>query len=101
MLARAGHTEAAVDLARLAGLKPVGVMCEILDEEGKAAQTRTIEKLARRYHLKILNIEQLIDIGDTVKNWSSALPAPNCPPNTAPLPSMCMIALPRTVNISL
>ena len=61
VLARAGHTEAAVDLARLAGLKPVGVMCEVLDEEGRAAQTRTIENLARRHHLKILSIEQLIE----------------------------------------
>lgn len=61
VLARAGHTEAAVDLMRLAGLNPVGVMCEILDENGKAARARSIEKLARRHHLKILNIEQLID----------------------------------------
>ncbi len=61
VLVRAGHTEAAVDLTRLAGLNPVGVMCEILDEDGKAAQARSVEKLARRHHLKILSIEQLID----------------------------------------
>ncbi|MCL5670847.1 MAG: GTP cyclohydrolase II [Acidobacteria bacterium] len=61
VLARAGHTEAAVDLSRLAGLNPVAVMCEILDEKGKAAQSRNIEKLARRFHLKVLNIEELID----------------------------------------
>lgn len=61
VLARAGHTEATVDLARLAGLKPVGVMCEILDKDGKSAQTRSIEKLARQHHLKILNIEELIE----------------------------------------
>jgi 3,4-dihydroxy 2-butanone 4-phosphate synthase/GTP cyclohydrolase II len=61
VLARAGHTEATVDLARLARLKPVGVMCEILDKDGKSAQTPSIEKLARKYHLKILNIEELIE----------------------------------------
>jgi len=61
VLARAGHTEAAVDLARLAGLNPVGVMCEILDESGQAAQARTVQRLARRHHLKVINIEELIE----------------------------------------
>jgi 3,4-dihydroxy 2-butanone 4-phosphate synthase / GTP cyclohydrolase II len=61
VLVRAGHTEATVDLARLAGLSPVGVMCEILDENGKAAQAKTVEQLARRFHLKIITIAQLID----------------------------------------
>ena len=61
VLARAGHTEAAVDLARLAGLNPVGVMCEILDKNGKAAQRRNVEQLARRFHLKTITIAELID----------------------------------------
>jgi 3,4-dihydroxy 2-butanone 4-phosphate synthase/GTP cyclohydrolase II len=61
VLARAGHTEAAVDLARLAGLQPVAVMCEVLDENGKAAQARTIQRLVRRFHLKVITIEQLIE----------------------------------------
>jgi 3,4-dihydroxy 2-butanone 4-phosphate synthase/GTP cyclohydrolase II len=61
VLARAGHTEAAVDLARLGGLNPVGVMCEILDESGKAAQARTVQRLARRHHLKVISIEELIE----------------------------------------
>jgi 3,4-dihydroxy 2-butanone 4-phosphate synthase/GTP cyclohydrolase II len=60
-LARAGHTEAAMDLARLAGLNPVGVMCEILDKEGKAAQLRSIQRLARRFHLKVVTIQELIE----------------------------------------
>lgn len=61
VLARAGHTEATVDLVRLAGLNPVGVMCEILDPSGKAAQVDEINKLARRFHLKTVTIEDLID----------------------------------------
>jgi 3,4-dihydroxy 2-butanone 4-phosphate synthase / GTP cyclohydrolase II len=61
VLARAGHTEASSDLAHLAGLNPVGVMCEVLDEGGKAAQTREIENLARRFRLKTVTIEELIE----------------------------------------
>lgn len=61
VLARAGHTEATVDLVRLAGLNPVGVMCEVLDENGKAAQAKSIQQLARRFHLKRIAIAELID----------------------------------------
>lgn len=61
VLTRAGHTEAAVDLARLAGLNPVAVMCEALDENGRAARLQTIEPLARRHHLKVVAIDQLIE----------------------------------------
>ncbi len=61
VLARAGHTEAAVDLARLAGLQPVGITCEILDAKGKAADGRTVEELARQHKLKMITVEQLIE----------------------------------------
>lgn len=61
VLDRAGHTEAAVDLARLAGLAPVGVMCEILDAEGKAAKAAHLRDLVRRFKLKVITIEQLIE----------------------------------------
>lgn len=61
VLDRAGHTEAAVDLARLAGFSPVGVMCEVLDKDGKAARTRALGEMARRFKLKVVTIEQLID----------------------------------------
>lgn len=61
VLARAGHTEAGVDLARLAGLNPIGVMCEILDEKGRPAQAPAIRRLARRFSLRVITIEQLID----------------------------------------
>ncbi len=61
VLARAGHTEAVADLARLAGLNPVGVMCEILDRNGRAARAPTVRRLADRLHLKVITIEELIE----------------------------------------
>lgn len=61
VLARAGHTEAAVDLARLAGLHPIAAMCEVLDADGKAAQLNTIQRLAKTHKLKVITIEELIE----------------------------------------
>jgi 3,4-dihydroxy 2-butanone 4-phosphate synthase/GTP cyclohydrolase II len=60
VLRRAGHTEAAVDLARLAGLRPAGVLCEILDEAGNRATRDYLMQVARRYGLHIITIEDLI-----------------------------------------
>lgn len=60
VLRRAGHTEAAVDLARLAGLRPAGVLCEILDETGDRAKRESLYALAAEYKLEIITIEQLI-----------------------------------------
>jgi 3,4-dihydroxy 2-butanone 4-phosphate synthase/GTP cyclohydrolase II len=60
VLRRAGHTEAAVDLARLAGLAPAGVLCEILDEVGNRADREALFALAAKHRLEIISIEQLI-----------------------------------------
>lgn len=60
VLRRAGHTEAAVDLARLAGLFPAGVLCEIMDEDGTMARLPRLRKIARRFGLKIITIRDLI-----------------------------------------
>jgi 3,4-dihydroxy 2-butanone 4-phosphate synthase/GTP cyclohydrolase II len=60
VLRRAGHTEAAVDLARMAGLTPAGVLCEILDENGERASRDGLLALARKHRLEIISIEQLI-----------------------------------------
>lgn len=60
VLRRAGHTEAAVDLARMAGLKPAGVICEVLDETGDRAAHDSLHALAERYDLPIITIEDLI-----------------------------------------
>jgi 3,4-dihydroxy 2-butanone 4-phosphate synthase/GTP cyclohydrolase II len=59
VLRRAGHTEAAVDLARLAGLKPAGVLCEILDGVGVASREK-LHAIAAEFDLPILSIETLI-----------------------------------------
>ncbi len=60
VLRRAGHTEAAVDLARMAGLKPSGVLIEILGETGDRATRNELFALADRFHLEIISIEALI-----------------------------------------
>src|SRR5256884_73080 len=60
VLVRAGHTEAAIDLCRLAGLKPVGVLCEVMNEDGSMARRPQLEEFARRHQLKIGTIADLI-----------------------------------------
>ena len=60
VLRRAGHTEAAVDLARLAGLPPAGVVCEILDETGNRAGRDDLVALAEQHGLEMISIEELI-----------------------------------------
>jgi 3,4-dihydroxy 2-butanone 4-phosphate synthase/GTP cyclohydrolase II len=60
VLRRAGHTEAAVDLARMAGLQPAGVLCEILDESGNRADREALFAIACEHGLEIISIEELI-----------------------------------------
>lgn len=60
VLRRAGHTEAAVDLARLAGLQPAGVLCEILNDSGDRAAKGELASLAERFGLRMITIEELI-----------------------------------------
>ncbi len=60
VLRRAGHTEAAVDLARMAGLSPAGCLCEILDQQGDRASRGELRKLAEDFQLPMISIKQLI-----------------------------------------
>ncbi|MGP8200117.1 MAG: bifunctional 3,4-dihydroxy-2-butanone-4-phosphate synthase/GTP cyclohydrolase II [Limisphaerales bacterium] len=60
VLQRAGHTEAAVDLVKLAGLRPMGIVCEIMSEDGSMARLGELQRFARRHKLKICTIEALI-----------------------------------------
>jgi 3,4-dihydroxy 2-butanone 4-phosphate synthase/GTP cyclohydrolase II len=60
VLERAGHTEATVDLARLAGFRPVGVLCEIIDDDGQMARGDRLFEMAEEHGLKIMTIENLI-----------------------------------------
>ncbi len=61
VLRRAGHTEAIIDLCRLAGLTPAGVLCEILQEDGTMARVPQLIPLARKHHLKIVTVKDLIE----------------------------------------
>lgn len=60
VLRRAGHTEAAVDLARLSGALPAGVICEIMNEDGSMARVPKLSKIADQFNLKMITIKDLI-----------------------------------------
>ena len=60
VLQRTGHTEAAVDLARLAGLKPAGVICEIMNDDGKMARLDSLMEFKNRFGLKIVSVADII-----------------------------------------
>ncbi len=61
VLKRSGHTEAAVDLAKLAGLYPAGVICEIMDEDGSMMRLPKLLEYARKHNLKVISIADLIE----------------------------------------
>ncbi|WP_299536793.1 3,4-dihydroxy-2-butanone-4-phosphate synthase [Ulvibacterium sp.] len=60
VLRRTGHTEAAIDLARLAGLKPAGILVEILNDDGTMARLPQLVEVAKKFDLKIISIEDLV-----------------------------------------
>jgi 3,4-dihydroxy 2-butanone 4-phosphate synthase/GTP cyclohydrolase II len=60
VLKRAGHTEAAVDLARMAGLTPAGILCEIMGEDGSMARMPELERMAERFDLRIVSVRSII-----------------------------------------
>lgn len=61
VLRRAGHTEATIDLARLAGFEPAGVLVEIMNEDGTMARLPELRKIAERFDLKLISIKELIE----------------------------------------
>lgn len=61
VLRRAGHTEATIDLARLAGFEPAGVLVEIMNEDGSMARLPELEKMAKQFDLKLVSIKDLIE----------------------------------------
>jgi len=60
VLARAGHTEAAVDIAKLAGLYPAAVICEIINDDGTMARLKDLEKFSEEHNLKMIKIKDLV-----------------------------------------
>lgn len=61
VLSRAGHTESCVDLAKMAGLKPAGVICEIMNEDGTMARTPELIEFSKKHNLKVITVESIIE----------------------------------------
>jgi 3,4-dihydroxy 2-butanone 4-phosphate synthase/GTP cyclohydrolase II len=73
VLQRAGHTEATVDLVGLAGLRPIGVLCEILNDDGTMARLPQLLKFAKKHKLKICSIASLIEFRRTREKQVEAI----------------------------
>jgi len=84
VLRRAGHTEAAVDLARLAGLREAGVLCEILNEDGTMARLGDLKKFAKEHGLTMISIEDLIGYRRTSELLVERLVETTLPTETGP-----------------
>ena len=78
-LKRAGHTEASVDLARMADLKPVGVICEIMNEDGTMARIKELKVFADKHGLKIVTIADLIKFRRTSEKLVKRIAGANLP----------------------
>jgi len=79
VLTRAGHTEASVDLARLAGLKPIGVLCEIMDKDGSMARVPRLMEIAGEFGLKIITVKDLIEYRRRTEKLISEITAVDFP----------------------
>jgi 3,4-dihydroxy 2-butanone 4-phosphate synthase / GTP cyclohydrolase II len=79
VLQRAGHTEAAVDLAGLAGCRPIGVLCEILNDDGTMARLPQLLRFAKKHRLKICTIEDLIHFRRTREKLVEKIERVNLP----------------------
>lgn len=79
VLKRVGHTEAAVDLSRFAGLKPAGVICEIMSKDGTMARTTELMEFAKKHNLKIITIADLVDYRRTRENLVERVVEVNMP----------------------
>ena len=79
VLQRAGHTEAAVDLAEISGCRPIGVLCEILNDDGTMARLPQLFKFAKKHKLKICTIEDLIHFRRTREKLVERVETVNMP----------------------
>ena len=80
---RAGQTEAAVDLARLAGLNPAGVICEVMNDDGTMARVPDLIPYCERHGLKMVTVADLIEYRRRTRSSSSASTRSGCRPSTA------------------
>ena len=83
VLARTGQTEGSVDLARLAGLKPAAVICEIMRDDGSMARMPDLEKFAAEHHIKIAAVHDIIRYWSAARCRCAATRMPICPAFTA------------------
>lgn len=81
VLEREGHTEAAVDLALMAGLSPAGVICEILNEDGSCARLDDLVEVARQHDLRIITIENLVEYKKNLESNHQKQKGENHDPN--------------------
>lgn len=79
VLKRAGHTEASVDLARMAGLTPSGVLCEIMDDDGQMARLPRLREIAKEHGLGILTVADLIAFRMRTENLVEQIAGPSLP----------------------
>ncbi|CEQ20003.1 GTP cyclohydrolase II [[Clostridium] sordellii] len=79
VLKRVGHTEAAIDLSKLAGLEPAGVICEIMSKDGTMARTTELMEFAKKHNLKIITIADLVDYRRTRENLVERVVEVNMP----------------------
>jgi 3,4-dihydroxy 2-butanone 4-phosphate synthase/GTP cyclohydrolase II len=84
VLKRAGHTEASVDLARLAGLTPSGVLCEIMDEDGQMARLPRLQDFAAEHGLGILTVADLIAYRMRTEKLVERIAGPELPTDEGP-----------------
>ena len=83
VLERVGQTEAAVDLARLAGLIPAGVICEIMNDDGTMARVPDLGPYCERHGLKMITVADLVAYRRRTRSWSSGSSRPSCRPRSA------------------
>ena len=97
VLQRAGHTEAGVDLARLAGLQPAAALIEIMNEDGTMARMPQLQEVAREFDLKIITIKDLIAYRLNEREQGSLNDASSTPNDAAALPNDVLIERGETV----
>jgi 3,4-dihydroxy 2-butanone 4-phosphate synthase/GTP cyclohydrolase II len=79
VLKRAGHTEASVDLARMAGLTPAGVLCEVMDDDGQMARLPRLKEIAEEHGLGVLTVADLIAFRMRTENLVERVAGPELP----------------------
>ena len=79
VLKRAGHTEASVDLARMAGLTPAGVLCEVMDEDGQMARLPRLQEIAKEHGFGVLTVADLIAYRMRTENLVERVAGPELP----------------------